>query len=71
MYSFFSDVFFLAKSILAYSGHYKPSTENLNNFMKFLQESGVDLKEVKVHQLVSDPNLKFSYVVVDGFIIRS
>ncbi|KAE8780367.1 IQ domain-containing protein IQM3 [Hordeum vulgare] len=36
------------KSIWAYSGHYKPSGENLNNFMSFLEENGVDLKEVEV-----------------------
>ena len=38
----------LDKSIWAYSGHYKPSAENLSNFMKFLEENGVDLKEVEV-----------------------
>jgi hypothetical protein len=32
----------------AYSGHYKPSVENISNFMTFLQENGVDLKEVEV-----------------------
>ncbi|KAL6905629.1 hypothetical protein ACP4OV_003230 [Aristida adscensionis] len=36
------------KSIWAYSGHYKPSVENLSNFMNFLEENGVDLKEVEV-----------------------
>ncbi|VAI43478.1 unnamed protein product [Triticum turgidum subsp. durum] len=36
------------KSIWAYSGHYKPSAENLSNFMSFLEENGVDLKEVEV-----------------------
>ncbi|KAL6905628.1 hypothetical protein ACP4OV_003229 [Aristida adscensionis] len=36
------------KSIWAYSGHYKPSAENLSNFMNFLEENGVDLKEVEV-----------------------
>ncbi|CAL4904214.1 unnamed protein product [Urochloa decumbens] len=38
----------LIKSIWAYSGHYKPSAENLSNFMNFLEENGVDLKEVEV-----------------------
>jgi hypothetical protein len=38
----------LDKSIWAYSGHYKPSAENLSNFMNFLEENGVDLKEVEV-----------------------
>ncbi|CAD6254809.1 unnamed protein product [Miscanthus lutarioriparius] len=36
------------KSIWAYSGHYKPSAENLCNFINFLEENGVDLKEVEV-----------------------
>ncbi|KAL6870955.1 hypothetical protein ACP4OV_014803 [Aristida adscensionis] len=36
------------KSIWAYSGHYKPSDENLRNFMNFLEDNGVDLKEVEV-----------------------
>ncbi|KAL6641890.1 hypothetical protein ACP70R_020071 [Stipagrostis hirtigluma subsp. patula] len=36
------------KTIWAYSGHYKPSVENLSNFMNFLQENGVDLTEVEV-----------------------
>ncbi|KAF0896510.1 hypothetical protein E2562_024368 [Oryza meyeriana var. granulata] len=41
------------KSIWAYSGHYKPSAENLSNFMHFLQENGVDLKNV-VRPSISD-----------------
>jgi len=36
------------KSIWAYSGHYKPTAENLANFMNFLEENGVDLKDVEV-----------------------
>ncbi|KAK3118402.1 hypothetical protein QOZ80_9BG0698540 [Eleusine coracana subsp. coracana] len=36
------------KSIWAYSGHYKPSSENLSNFINFLEDNGVDLKEVEV-----------------------
>ncbi|CAL4911599.1 unnamed protein product [Urochloa decumbens] len=42
------------KSIVAYSGHYKPSMENLDNFMKFLEESGVDLKEIKARPFNKD-----------------
>ncbi|CAO2153272.1 unnamed protein product [Urochloa humidicola] len=38
----------IIKSIWAYSGHYKPSAENLSNFMNFLEENGVDLSEVEV-----------------------
>ena len=37
------------QSIWAYSGHYKPTAENLSNFMNFLEENGVDLKEIEVH----------------------
>ena len=40
---------FWIKSIWAYSGHYKPTAENLSNFMNFLEENGVDLKDVEVH----------------------
>jgi hypothetical protein len=43
--------------------------ENLNNFMKFLEESGVDLKQVKVHQY-SHHNLKFTHVIIDGFYYK-
>ncbi|XP_062201722.1 IQ domain-containing protein IQM3-like isoform X2 [Phragmites australis] len=42
------------KSIWAYSGHYKPRIENLNNFMNFLEENGVDLKEVEVRPFTKD-----------------
>jgi hypothetical protein len=42
------------KSIWAYSGHYKPSAENLHNFMNFLEENGVDLKEVEVHTVLTN-----------------
>ncbi|CAM0151467.1 unnamed protein product, partial [Urochloa decumbens] len=42
------------KSIVAYSGHYKPSMDNLDNFMKFLEESGVDLKEIKARPFTKD-----------------
>ncbi|EMS66281.1 hypothetical protein TRIUR3_31639 [Triticum urartu] len=53
------------KSIWAYSGHYKPSAENLTNFMSFLEENGVDLKEVEVRSSTKEdyyedpvPNIK-------------
>lgn len=36
------------KSIWAYSGHYKPSEENLSNFLSFLREKGIDLDEVQI-----------------------
>ncbi|GJN13778.1 hypothetical protein PR202_gb00522 [Eleusine coracana subsp. coracana] len=38
----------IIKSIWAYSSHYKPSAANLNNFMDFLEDNGVDLKEIEV-----------------------
>ncbi|KAL5224664.1 hypothetical protein ABZP36_011303 [Zizania latifolia] len=42
------------KSIWAYSGHYKPSAENLANFMNFLEENGVDLKQVEVRSSTNE-----------------
>ncbi|KAL0401512.1 UNVERIFIED_CONTAM: IQ domain-containing protein IQM3, partial [Sesamum latifolium] len=36
------------KSISAYSGHYRPTDENLSIFLAFLQNSGVNLAEVQV-----------------------
>ncbi|KAM2028737.1 hypothetical protein ACFX1R_042009 [Malus domestica] len=36
------------KSVSAYSGHYRPSNENLGNFLAFLEENGVTLDEVQV-----------------------
>nr|CAB3459381.1 unnamed protein product [Digitaria exilis] len=45
---------YAGKSIWAYSGHYKPSKENLDNFMKFLEDSGVDLKEVKARPFTEE-----------------
>ncbi|KAL0427942.1 UNVERIFIED_CONTAM: IQ domain-containing protein IQM3 [Sesamum latifolium] len=35
------------KSISAYSGHYRPTDENLSIFLAFLQNSGVNLAEVQ------------------------
>ncbi|WVZ54405.1 hypothetical protein U9M48_005208 [Paspalum notatum var. saurae] len=42
------------KSIWAYSGHYKPSAENLSNFMKVLVENGVDVKELEMHPFTKE-----------------
>ncbi|PSS04973.1 IQ domain-containing protein [Actinidia chinensis var. chinensis] len=36
------------KSISAYSGHYHPTDENLNNFLAFLKENGINLQGVQV-----------------------
>jgi hypothetical protein len=57
------------KSIWAYSGHYKPSAENLRNFMNFLEGNGVDLKEVEVHRH-NHPQSKLPswQQMLDGFI---
>nr|CAB3459383.1 unnamed protein product [Digitaria exilis] len=53
----------IIKSIWAYSGHYKPSAENLNNFMNFLKENGVDLKQVEVIALIFD-KLKYAFFTI-------
>ncbi|XXG64988.1 hypothetical protein AAC387_Pa05g2799 [Persea americana] len=37
------------KSIWAYSGHYRPTEENLKNFLTFLEENGVNLNEIQIH----------------------
>ncbi|KAJ1274274.1 hypothetical protein BS78_05G050100 [Paspalum vaginatum] len=57
------------KSIWAYSGHYKPSAENISNFMKFLVENGVDLRELEMHPFTKedcdhDPMLNDSKSIV-------
>ncbi|XP_039128068.1 IQ domain-containing protein IQM3-like [Dioscorea cayenensis subsp. rotundata] len=36
------------KCIWAYSGHYRPTEENLNNFLSFLGENGVNIEEVQI-----------------------
>ncbi|XP_059443525.1 IQ domain-containing protein IQM3-like [Corylus avellana] len=36
------------KSVSAYSGHYRPTDENLGTFLAFLKENGVNLDEVQV-----------------------
>ncbi|KAK1287375.1 hypothetical protein QJS10_CPB19g00348 [Acorus calamus] len=46
------------KIIWAYSGHYKPSYENLNIFLTFLKDSGVILSEVQVR---SSSNEEYEY----------
>jgi hypothetical protein len=59
----------LDKSIWAYSGHYKPSAENLSNFMNFLEENGIDLKEVEVHYFHhSQAKICSSHQIADDFI---
>ncbi|CAL5343185.1 unnamed protein product [Camellia sinensis] len=36
------------KSVSAYSGHYRPTNENLSIFIAFLKDNGINLEEVKV-----------------------
>ncbi|KAL9422379.1 hypothetical protein AB3S75_034616 [Citrus x aurantiifolia] len=41
-------------SVSAYSGHYRPSNENLDSFLAFLKENGVDAGEVQVISATED-----------------
>ncbi|WVZ83886.1 hypothetical protein U9M48_030982 [Paspalum notatum var. saurae] len=51
-------------SIWAYNGHYKPSAENLSNFMNFLEEKGVDLKEVEpMHFSLANPTTNQTFLL--------
>lgn len=36
------------KSISAYSGHYRPTNQNLGGFLAFLEENGINLNEIRV-----------------------
>ncbi|KAK3034460.1 hypothetical protein RJ639_033316 [Escallonia herrerae] len=36
------------KSVSAYSGHYRPTAENLSSFLAFLKDNGIRLEEVQV-----------------------
>ncbi|KAJ3671355.1 hypothetical protein LUZ60_007434 [Juncus effusus] len=38
----------ILKSVWAYSGHYKPGEEDLNNFINFLKNNGVDMDRVEI-----------------------
>ncbi|KAI3923122.1 hypothetical protein MKX01_014505 [Papaver californicum] len=42
------------KSISAYSGHYRPTDENLDSFKDFLSENGVNLNEVQIRSSTDD-----------------
>ncbi|GMH26342.1 hypothetical protein Nepgr_028185 [Nepenthes gracilis] len=42
------------KSISAQSGHYRPSEERLDSFLKFLEENGVNLDEVEIDRSLGD-----------------
>ncbi|KAJ6727398.1 IQ DOMAIN-CONTAINING PROTEIN IQM3-LIKE [Salix purpurea] len=37
------------RSISAYSGHYRPTNQNLGGFLAFLEENGINLNEIRVH----------------------
>ncbi|KAG5239585.1 IQ domain-containing protein [Salix suchowensis] len=36
------------RSISAYSGHYRPTNQNLGGFLAFLEENGINLNEIRV-----------------------
>lgn len=36
------------QAISAYSGHYRPTEENLNAFLSYLEENGIKLDEIEV-----------------------
>nr|KJB62188.1 hypothetical protein B456_009G405500 [Gossypium raimondii] len=40
----------ILKSISAYSGHYRPTDDSLENFLSFLKEKGVNLSEVEIRR---------------------
>ncbi|RZC93112.1 hypothetical protein C5167_041894 [Papaver somniferum] len=42
------------KTISAYSGHYRPTDENLESFKDFLSENGVNLNEVQIRSSTDD-----------------
>ncbi|XP_031474182.1 IQ domain-containing protein IQM3-like [Nymphaea colorata] len=42
------------KKVSAYSGHYRPTNENLDIFLAFLRENGVSLDEVEVRSTSDD-----------------
>ncbi|RWW80233.1 hypothetical protein BHE74_00011434 [Ensete ventricosum] len=42
-----------AKAVWPHSGHYRPTEENFQEFMSFLEENSVDLTDVKVQGLES------------------
>ncbi|KAL3754123.1 hypothetical protein ACJRO7_001382 [Eucalyptus globulus] len=42
------------KSISAYSGHYRPTEDRLDNFISFLKENGVNLDEVEIRKASED-----------------
>ncbi|KAL0905460.1 hypothetical protein M5K25_023882 [Dendrobium thyrsiflorum] len=42
------------KAIWAYSGHYKPSDENLDQLLNYLKENGIDLTAVEIRSSSSD-----------------
>ncbi|KDO42140.1 hypothetical protein CISIN_1g0429202mg, partial [Citrus sinensis] len=45
---------YAGESVSAYSGHYRPSNENLDNFLAFLKENGVDAGKVQVISATED-----------------
>jgi hypothetical protein len=43
------DAVLFLQAIWPYSGHYLPTEENFRDFVRYLQENGVDLTDVKVN----------------------
>ncbi|KAI3923123.1 hypothetical protein MKX01_014506 [Papaver californicum] len=54
------------KSISAYSGHYRPTDENLNSFKDFLSENGVNLNEVQIRSSTDDYESNGDSKPIDG-----
>ncbi|KAK8938571.1 hypothetical protein KSP39_PZI011131 [Platanthera zijinensis] len=53
------------KAIWSYSGHYQPTEENFEEFIKFLKESNVDLTNVKKYSVDNDGDLSSSKVKLE------
>ncbi|KAF8397862.1 hypothetical protein HHK36_016787 [Tetracentron sinense] len=61
----------ILKSISAYSGHYRPTDENLGSFLDFLKENGVNIDEIKVRSSTEDyENYDDSKPIREGSTIR-
>ncbi|PIA39255.1 hypothetical protein AQUCO_02700440v1 [Aquilegia coerulea] len=51
------------KSISAYSGHYRPTGENLDSFLAILEENGVNLAKIQIHHSKESENYEDSISV--------
>ncbi|MCL7052168.1 hypothetical protein MKW94_006778 [Papaver nudicaule] len=59
------------KSVSAYSGHYRPTDENLGIFKDFLSENGVNLDKVEVRSSTDDYESNGSSKSVHGIAIEA